>query len=484
MSANLLPTPFLRFTDTSTGLALVGGLIYTYAAGTSTPQATYTDSTAGTPNANPIVLNSRGECSCWLDPTLAYKIVAKDSLGNTIATYDQIKGPMAQADIVASSGSSLVGFIASGSGTSQRSVQSKLRDFVSVMDFGAKGDGVTDDTTAIQNAISASAGRTLWFPAGSYKLTSAITVPFNTTAYVDGSFTGSGPFVAGRQINTSTGFISGFGYMNPYAYCMLPANSGAAAANVAAFNTMVADCITYGVYEIFIPPGNWYVNSSLVVTAGITLRGINKSLSVIVGTANGQNLLTFTGQYGVGGGAKDLSLDYDSGVSGNIAIYAVATSSYSPDFLTIENLNISTLGSNTMSYGMLFDGTARHPVSGLQGLRDTTIKNVSLFNVNGGNMVEFRYCKIIYGKDLQLNQGTGTNTNIVISGYDALNVSAGVHLSGCIAANLSVATTSSFSYVGGAVYTSVTVTSTCADGLIVTCGGPSVSNTGTNVRVL
>ena len=46
------------FTDSGTPLS--GGLLYTYAAGTTTPQTTYTSGTGVTPNSNPIVLNSAG----------------------------------------------------------------------------------------------------------------------------------------------------------------------------------------------------------------------------------------------------------------------------------------------------------------------------------------------------------------------------------------------------------------------------------------
>ena len=53
-------------------------------------------------------------------------------------------------------------------------VQAKLAQTVSVKDFGAKGDGVTDDTVAIQNAINAisTIGAVLYFPSGIYKVSS------------------------------------------------------------------------------------------------------------------------------------------------------------------------------------------------------------------------------------------------------------------------------------------------------------------------
>lgn len=56
------------------GEPLVGGLVFTYAAGTTTPIATASNQ-GGTPNTNPIVLDFRGECDIWGDPSLTYKLV-------------------------------------------------------------------------------------------------------------------------------------------------------------------------------------------------------------------------------------------------------------------------------------------------------------------------------------------------------------------------------------------------------------------------
>jgi len=58
--AVLAPQPKAQFFDAN-GSPLVGGKVYTYAAGTTTPLATYTDASAATPNTNPVILDSRGE---------------------------------------------------------------------------------------------------------------------------------------------------------------------------------------------------------------------------------------------------------------------------------------------------------------------------------------------------------------------------------------------------------------------------------------
>jgi hypothetical protein len=92
MGALLSPVPVMRFYDNNNN-PLAGGQLFTYQAGTTTPVATYTDSTASTANTNPIILNARGEAPVWLLPAQAYKFVLEDANGNTIWTCDQITSP-------------------------------------------------------------------------------------------------------------------------------------------------------------------------------------------------------------------------------------------------------------------------------------------------------------------------------------------------------------------------------------------------------
>ena len=68
-----------------------------------------------------------------------------------------------------------------------RTVETKLRETVSVKDFGAVGDGVADDTAAIQAALDSGATR-VYGPGGTY-LTGSLTIPSNVELYGDGAAT-------------------------------------------------------------------------------------------------------------------------------------------------------------------------------------------------------------------------------------------------------------------------------------------------------
>lgn len=86
--AALHPVLKSRFFD-SNGDPLNGGKVYTYIAGTSTPLGTYTDSTGGTPNTNPVILDANGEADIWLGSG-TYKFVLKDADDVTQWTVDNV----------------------------------------------------------------------------------------------------------------------------------------------------------------------------------------------------------------------------------------------------------------------------------------------------------------------------------------------------------------------------------------------------------
>ena len=72
------------------GNPLTGGKVYTYAAGTTTPAATYTTSTGAVANTNPIILDAAGRTAneTWLVAGSLYKFIVKTSTDVLVGTYD------------------------------------------------------------------------------------------------------------------------------------------------------------------------------------------------------------------------------------------------------------------------------------------------------------------------------------------------------------------------------------------------------------
>lgn len=83
----LMPLPKIQFFDND-GNPLDGGLVYTYLAGSSTPAATYADASGAVANTNPVVLDSAGRASIFLNGY--YRIVLTDAAGLTIYTQDNV----------------------------------------------------------------------------------------------------------------------------------------------------------------------------------------------------------------------------------------------------------------------------------------------------------------------------------------------------------------------------------------------------------
>lgn len=253
---------------TNSGAVLTGGKLYTYAAGTTTPAATYTNSSGSTAQPNPIVLDAAGRVpnsgEIWLTDGINYKFVLKDANDVLIATYDNVSGinsnfiafTNSQEIFTATSGqtvftlanayqpgtNSLSVFVdgvnqygpgaqyayvetdsttvtfnvglhvgaevkftttqQQGAGAVDASqvtydppftgsvvtnVEAKLAQTVSVKDFGAVGDGVTDDTAALQTAVNQSSGKTLFLPSGTYVISATLKLGKNISLTGEGS---------------------------------------------------------------------------------------------------------------------------------------------------------------------------------------------------------------------------------------------------------------------------------------------------------
>ena len=88
--AKIQPSPKFRAVDPNTGAALVGGKLYSYEPGTSTPKATYTSQAGSVANPNPTELDGNGEANIWLGPG-GYKFKLTDAFDVELWTIDNIQ---------------------------------------------------------------------------------------------------------------------------------------------------------------------------------------------------------------------------------------------------------------------------------------------------------------------------------------------------------------------------------------------------------
>lgn len=164
-----------QFLDAS-GRVLSGGTINTYLAGTTTPQATYSDRTGLVVNTNPLVLDASGRLAneVWLTTGIAYKFVLKDSTGTTIATYDNLPGINDPLGFGSGATAPTVTYTHTGS-IFARTVQAKLDEWITPEDFGCIGDGSVNDTlnfTAALNYAAANGGMLRLMPGKNYSVSS------------------------------------------------------------------------------------------------------------------------------------------------------------------------------------------------------------------------------------------------------------------------------------------------------------------------
>lgn len=149
-----------------------------------------------------------------------------------------------------------VNFLQSGTGATTRTVQSKLRDVVSVKDFGAVGDGVADDTAAIQAALNS--GVALYFPqpVGFYNITSNITINVPFVAGLYRIFGGSGSITLG---DNSVAVVHPH-WWGAEASQVSTINATIAAKNTSAFNAAFSQS-----KYVVLPSGNYQINGTVFV---------------------------------------------------------------------------------------------------------------------------------------------------------------------------------------------------------------------------
>ena len=198
----------IHFTDgtfqgfTNTGLPNDGGSLESYISGTSTPVVTYTTSACSTANPTTMTLDSAGRFTVWLLSGVTYRFIHKTAGGATI--WD--KDGFAQAD------AGNITYTPAGTGAVARTIKAKLDGVVSVRDFGALGDGTTDDIAAFNAAWLhvKTRGGTLLLPPGTYLLSTTWTCdivgPYNIEIQGRGAEMKAGAAVTGPAIRISAAY--------------------------------------------------------------------------------------------------------------------------------------------------------------------------------------------------------------------------------------------------------------------------------------
>jgi hypothetical protein len=211
----------------------VNGLINTYAAGTSTPQATFTDSTGATPNPNPIVLDANGRVpnEIWFTAGQVYKLVETDQFGTVIGTWDNVPATASAADI-ANLQAQITAFATSfttGALTVTGATTLNALSVGAITGTGSVNIGTNTITSGAITSTGASSLGSLTLTSGNLALggnsitgglnatfTGTVTAAsFTTTALNAASFLTGGVTNSGNIVNFNTsGTLSGSGITN------------------------------------------------------------------------------------------------------------------------------------------------------------------------------------------------------------------------------------------------------------------------------
>jgi hypothetical protein len=201
MTASIAASPKRQFFDNA-GRPAAGYKLHTYLSGTTTPATTWQDQAATIANTNPITLDSRGECLLWLDDNQEYTLVLKTATGATIWTVNDVSAAAASAALSSPGGAALVGYLSAGDGAVATTMQDKLREFVSVKDFGVVGDG-SDETTKLQAALNVlGAGVRLSLDGLTITVNDALSVSNKSGFVIDGE---GGSIVAADGMTVASG---------------------------------------------------------------------------------------------------------------------------------------------------------------------------------------------------------------------------------------------------------------------------------------
>jgi hypothetical protein len=418
-----------------------------------------------------------------------------------VAGTDNIEVVNFLTSAIGTTDSSLVTYIPAGAGATQRTVQAKLRDVVNVKDFGAVGNGTTDDTAAIQAAINS--GYSLVFPAGTY-LCNNLTQSTSFQRFYANGFVNLSKNANGVLLSSTGSYVQfhgiqflGTGFTGNNVELINCSSFGTPGRAVKCTGNRVSIIGTCGSYTTTDTSGTGYeieIGVSGTATLYHELRGVYSSTATggiklidtgsqwIVGGQFGKlYIASGTSPAGCNGGIVsacrilgDVTVELSNSVfignqfSTQTITFAVGTSLH-----TLDQSNIATsatIVNNGNSNSILTRGTSTGGTMDLSFGASSWTNTVKLNNVGtwefSGNLV------LPNAKSIQIRDSGGTSINAVVlsSGDDyTFGSNNGVNFT-----SVSSGTVGVFNTVGG---TSITQTTASAFIPVAdnskTCGGAS-----------
>jgi len=435
MAVNLSPLAgaAAQFFDNN-GVILAGGKIYTYSAGTTTPIAVYTSSSGSIAHTNPIILDSAGRVpsgEIWITSGVSYKFVIYTTLSTLIGTYDNISFLQASGvaltpsgyttatdvqtafdNLGSTAGTSKVGFIATGSGAVSRSAQSKLRETVSVEDFGAVGNGTTDDTSAIQAALDSGAA-TVELTGKVYVVNGTLTVPPGVT--IMGQSIASEYYPSGPGSTTVGSCLSKLSTGTNGPIVILKSSSGIA--NCYLKHSKVGGATT-GIIQIGLTGNNSVYNSNisnvnLYGSATTDLTGATTCYGIYY--PNGSNASTYQRYFNRANNFYitncDVAIRLGSNCNANSFTSFVTRQSY--QHILLDGISATEQCVENTFTGFLCSNIGALPTSPTTVF---TLKNYSIFNVFTGFVTESNGTAFSIDSTSNRNIFTG-NTNEITPSY-------------------------------------------------------------------
>ena len=322
------------------GVILSGGKIYTYAAGTTTPQASYTSASGTTPHANPIILDSAGRVpggEIWLTDGLVYKFVIETATGSLLGTYDNITGV----------NSNFVNYTVQEEVITATAGQTVFN--LSTINYTPGTNSLTVYIDGVNQYVGDSYletdSDTVTFTAGLHvgaevKFTTAIQT---TTGAVNAAIVAyDPPFTGGVATNVE----------DKLAQYVSVKDFGAVGDGVADDTTEIQAALNSGAKYVTLDEGT-FLFSAITIPTGVILQGAGKGATILSSTSTGSAI---TLQNIADAGLSNLQV---AAPSATRAIHVISTSTFVMRPL-FENVFISAFASTGI--GIFFDVQGANPI--------------------------------------------------------------------------------------------------------------------------